>query len=308
LIRRSRKKRKRESYLDWWQRRIRTISGFENEAKKLFVETGAAYPVKGTWVVMKLALIAYYIGLYSSIIKSIFEKAYYVDFFAGPGLNQIDETHDLILGSPLLADRGPKPNRKFDKLILVESNNQRAAALGKLLPTAQVIPYEINTKGIEEILTALPSGVPSLVFVDPEGLELHWNTLERILGRWCDVMINFQSSGIGRTFASARNSTAYNATLDQFFGTPAWRKCRTEDDLLALYVGQLEKHRDLVIPIRVQGPGIFHYHIIVAVRKTKGTQGWVEAIHRAKVKIEAATSDDVKSLLDVYHKRQATLF
>jgi three-Cys-motif partner protein len=190
----------------------------------------------------------------------------------------------------------------------VESNDRRAVALRKLLPSAQIIPYDINGQGIEEVLSALPQGVPSLLFVDPEGLEIHWRTLERILGRWCDVMINFQSSGIGRTVASARNSKTYDATLDQFFGTTEWRSCYTEEDLLGLYIAQLNMHRDLVIPIRVQGPGIFHYHIIVSVRKTKGAQGWVEAIYRAKTKIEAATSSDAKQLLDVYHKRQATLF
>ena len=269
--------------------------------------TGVAYSVKGPWVVMKLALIAYYIGLYSSIIKSRFEKAYYVDFFAGPGLNRIEDTGDLILGSPLLADRGPKADRKFDKLILVENDDQRSNALRKLLPLAQVIPHDINVGGVEEVLSSLPLNVPSLVFVDPEGLEIHWRTLERILSRWCDAIINFQSSGIQRTVASARNSPAYDATLDDFFGTREWRDCQTEEDLLALYVAQLGKHRDVVVPIRVQGPGIFHYHIIIAIRKTKGSQRWVEAIYRAKTKIEEATSGDVKPLLDVYHKRQMML-
>lgn len=303
----SRKGRKKETYLDWWQRRIRTLSGFEDEAKRLFAVTGVAYSVKGPWVVMKLALIAYYIGLYSSIIKSRFEKAYYVDFFAGPGLNRIEDTDDLILGSPLLADRGPKAGRKFDKLILVENDDRRVNALGKLLPLAQVIPHDINARGVEEVLSSLPLNVPSLVFVDPEGLEIHWKTLERILSRWCDVIINFQSSGIQRTVASARNSLAYDATLDHFFGTWQWRDCQTEEDLLDLYVAQLGKHRDVVVPIRVQGPGIFHYHIIIAVRKTKGSQTWVEAIYRAKTKIEEAASGDVKPLLDVYYKRQMTL-
>jgi three-Cys-motif partner protein len=303
-----RKKRRKETYLDWWQRRIRTLSGFEDEAKRLFAETGVAYPVRGSWAVMKLALIAYYIGLYSSIIKSRFEKAYYVDFFAGPGLNRIEDTNDLILGSPLLADRGPRADRKFDKLILVENDEQRILALRKLLPSAHIVTNDINAEGVDEVLSTLPQNIPSLVFVDPEGLEIHWRTLERMLERWCDVMINFQSSGIGRTVASARNSTAYDATLDHFFGTQKWRDFQTEEDLLSLYVAQLGKHREVVIPIKVQGPGIFHYYIIVAVKKTKGTQGWVEAIHRAKTKIEAATSDDVKGLLDVYHKRQATLF
>jgi three-Cys-motif partner protein len=303
-----RKARRKETYMTWWHKRIRTLSGFEDEAKRLFAQTGKAYPVKGTWAVMKLALIAYYIGLYSSIIKNRFPQAYYIDFFAGPGLTRIEETGDLILGSPLLADRGPKADRKFDKLILVEHDVKRAAALKKLLPSSQVVPHDINSEGIKAVLSSLPQNAPSLVFVDPEGLEIHWKTMEQILNRWCDVIINFQTSGIQRIVASARNSAKYDETLDLFFGTWEWRDCHIEEELLALYVAQLGKHREVVVPIRVQGPGIFHYHMIVAVRKTKGTQQWIDAIDRAKAKIEEATSDDVKPLLDVYHKRQATLF
>ena len=298
--------RKKQTYFEWWQSRIRKLSGFENEAKQLFANTGEAYPVKGAWVVMKLALIAYYVGLYSTIIKKLFAKAYYVDFFAGPGLNRITDTADIIFGSPLLADRGPAQEKKFDKLILVEPNAKRNEALAKLLPAALIIPEDINTGGIDRVLELLPDDAPSLVFVDPEGLEIHWNTLVKIFARWCDMIINFQSSSIERSVATARTDISREPSLDLFFGTADWRNCLNEDSLLELYVTRLKQYRPVVIPIRVQGPGIFHYHIIVAVKKTKGPQGWIEAIERAKNKIEAATSDDLKPLLDVYHRRQTT--
>lgn len=143
--------------------------------------------------------------------------------------------------------------------------------------------------------------------MDPEGLELRWTTLEKMLGRWCDIIINFQSVSILRIFGSAANNPSYERSLDNFFGTGNWRACTGEDDLLALYVQRVGKFRDVVIPIKVQGPGVFHYHMIVGVRKTRGTQGWIEAIHRAKQKIEQATSKDAEGYLDIYHARQLTL-
>jgi len=99
--------RKKQTYFQWWQSRLQTLAGFKNEAGGLYEKTRIAYPV-GPWAILKLALVAYYADVYSSIIKSRFKKSYYVDFFAGPGLNQIRETGDIVLGSPLLADRVPR--------------------------------------------------------------------------------------------------------------------------------------------------------------------------------------------------------
>lgn len=282
---------------------MQTLAGFKDEASTLYQKTGTAYPV-GAWAILKLALVAYYVDVYSSIIKSRFKQSYYVDFFAGPGLNQIRETGDIVLGSPLLADRVPKKNKKFDRLILVESDGNKSKALQTLLPTANVIPYDINVEGIAKVLAAIPSkGTPGLVFVDPEGVEIQWKTLEMILDRWCDIMINFQTSSIAR-ISNAKHRT--NA-LDAFYGTHEWRNCVGGDDLLRLYVRRLSARRDYAIPIRVQGPGVFHYHIIIGVRKTQGSQEWVDAIYRARDKIEQATSRDAEQFLDIRYKRQASL-
>jgi len=296
------KGRKKQTYLEWWQSRLQTLAGFKDEARGLYEKTGVAYPV-GAWAILKLALVAYYVDLYSSIIKSNFERSYYVDFFAGPGLNQIRETGDIVLGSPLLADRVPKKNKKFDHLILVESDPDKSKALQTLLPSARVLPYDSNSEGITKVLASIPSkSIPGLVFVDPEGVELQWNTLEIILGQWCDVMINFQTSSISRI-----TDNIHADALDAFYGIREWRNCVGGDNLLRLYVQRLSAFRDFVIPVRVQGPGVFHYHIIIGVRKTQGSQDWVDAIYRARDKIEQATSRDAEHFLDIKYKRQASL-
>lgn len=300
-------KRRTKSYHEWWLDRIKILSGFQNEARNLYLTTHAAYPV-GPWAILKLALVAYYIDVYTSIIKKIFPKSYYVDFFAGPGLNEIKETGDLVLGSPLLADRVPSQNKKFDKLLLVDTDPTRTSALGKLLPSATIVQRDINTTGIDVITTQLmePS-IPSLVFVDPEGLAIHWSTLERIFSCWCDVMINYQPTSVRRIVGSAKGNPVYEQSLNDFFGSDAWNACSGDDELLGLYVQNLQQHREVVIPIKVQSPEAFHYYIIIAVRKTAGSQGWVDAIYRAKANIEQATSDDAKRFLDVYMGRQATI-
>jgi len=300
-------KRRTKPYHKWWLDRIKTLSGFQNEAKNLYLTTGLAYSV-GPWALLKLALVAYYISVYTSIIKKIFATSYYVDFFAGPGLNTIGDTGDIVLGSPLLADRVPSESKKFDKLLLVEKDIARANALARLLPSATVISQDINTAGISSILAQLTdSNVPSLVFVDPEGLAVRWSTLEKMLSRWCDVMINYQPTSVRRIVGSYRTNAVYEQSLNDFFGSDAWKACSDDDELLGLYVQNLEQYREVVIPVRIQSPEAFHYYIIIAVRKTGGSQGWIDAIYRAKGKIEQATSDDAKRFLDVYMRRQATM-
>lgn len=300
-------KRRTKSYHDWWLDRIKTLSGFQNEARSLYLSTRVAYPV-GPWAILKLALVAYYIDVYTSIIKKIFSKSYYVDFFAGPGLNEIKETGDVVLGSPLLADRVPSQNKKFDRLLLVENDPTRTHALGRLLPSATVISQDINSAGINSIITQLAEpNVPSLVFVDPEGLAIHWSTVEKILSCWCDIMVNYQPTSVRRIVGSARSNAVYEQSLNDFFGSDKWKAYSNDEELLGLYVENLRKHREVVIPIKVQSPEAFYYYIIIAVRKTSGSQGWIQAIQRAKANIEQATSDDAKRLLDVYMGRQATI-
>ena len=51
---------------------------------------------------------------------------------------------------------------------------------------------------------------------------------------------------------------------------------------LGLYQSQIKRHKDYAIPLKVQGLKGLRYYIIVAVRKTRGTQRWIDAIYRAK--------------------------
>ncbi|MGD0511459.1 MAG: hypothetical protein ABSA33_06505, partial [Candidatus Micrarchaeaceae archaeon] len=97
----------------WWIDRIGVLKGYQEEANRLYQQTGTAFSV-GSQAILKLSLLAYYLTVYTDIIKSNFEQAYYVDLFAGCGLTQINTTGDIVLGSAMLASQVPKPERKFD--------------------------------------------------------------------------------------------------------------------------------------------------------------------------------------------------
>ncbi len=238
-------------------------------------------------------------------MKKKFEEAYYMDVFAGPGLTKIKGTNDLIFGSPLIADRATKSKRKFDKLILIEKNRERSATLEELLPNAIIINEDVNSGGLYEALNHLPKdrSVPFLAFVDPEGLEMHWKTLELLLNRWSDVIINYQPSAIRRAVGSG-----YYKTLTNFFGTEEWASCKSDKEYMDLYRRQIGEYKDYTIPIRVQGPRGFHYYIIVAVRRTSGNQGWIDAIKRAKQNVEKTDYKNAERLLRIFKGEQHTLF
>src|SRR5690606_34629237 len=63
----------------------------------------------------------------------------------------------------------------------------------------------------------------NLAFLDPEGLELKWETVEKLgsLGRM-DLIINFSTSGVIRNARQMINM-GQTTTIDDFFGTPEWK-------------------------------------------------------------------------------------
>jgi three-Cys-motif partner protein len=303
------KGRRKKDYLQWWMDRINTLKGFKEEATRLYNITNTAYET-GPWGVLKLAILAYYVDVYTTIIKAKFGETYYLDLFAGPGLDLIKATNDVIFGSPLIADRATRTTKKFDKIILIEKDKAFANALEKLLPQAIIIPEDVNSGGLDKALGMFPKGrsIPFLAFVDPEGLEIQWSTLRLLLESWSDVIINYQPSAVRRAVGSISTSESFATTLTKFFGTSDWSSYGTEEDYLELYKKQIGSFKDYVIPIKVSGPKGFYYYIIVAVRKTSGMQGWINAIYRAKENIEKASYKDAEQFLLIFSGKQRTLF
>jgi three-Cys-motif partner protein len=306
--------RRRKSYLEWWMERLNELHGYEQQSKIFYSLTHQANPTD-SWAILKLVVIANYTDIYTSIIKSRFEKAYYLETNAGSGLNRIEDVDDIIVfGSAMVA--ATKPKKKFDGYILIEKNPKYCEALGKLLPNAMILKGDANSdvlnrqnsdlRGLRYALSTIPARMPVLAFVDPFGMDIRWDTLELLLNRWSDVIINFQN--VARTVGSISYNPKYRNTLSRFFGTAEWQSCTSSEDYLNLYVQQIKKYKDFTIPIKIQGLGNYHYYLIVAVKKTKGTQGWISAILRVKENVEKATYKDVKKFIDIFRKKQATLF
>jgi len=286
----------------WWIERAKLLKGSQDEVEKVFQRTHQAYLV-GPWAIMKLALLGYYVQIYTNILGKS-KTINYVDLFAGPGVDQIKGTKFVIMGSPLLAQRAPRRNH-FTNLALCELNNDYAQALRTILPGSRVIDKDINEEGLDQLQEFLNSHRGhSLVFADPEGLDLKFGTLIQIFGlTYCDVLINYQPTSLNRVLGQVAQNPRMADPLTSYFGTPAWKVGGDGDQLLELYCSQIKKFRDNVVAVKVQGTRLFHYYIILATRKIKREETeqeeWVKSFQRAKERVERVDSQTARSFLEI---------
>jgi three-Cys-motif partner protein len=107
---------------------------------------------------------------------------YYVDLFAGPGVCQIEESGRRLPGSPLIAARAPK---SFNHLLLCELENELADAcesrLRRLAPGIPATVFRGNCNDrIGEIRRQIPRGALTLAFIDPQGLDIEFDTIRQL--------------------------------------------------------------------------------------------------------------------------------
>lgn len=106
----------------------------------------------------------------------------YVDLFGGPGICQLRESRRRIPGSVLLAAWAPK---SFSRILACEKDPELAKACQTRLKTTEaakcskVFIGDCNV-AIDELVAEIPAGALTLAFVDPEGLHIHFQTLQTL--------------------------------------------------------------------------------------------------------------------------------
>jgi three-Cys-motif partner protein len=134
---------------------------------------GLAARVVGPWSKDKLRVVGSYMGIFTGSMKSKWNGLTYVDLFAGPGICVIEGTKDELRGSPLLALDTKKP---FDTILCVEQDDDARDALDQRVhrhtrgKTAEVLAGDCN-EIIGQVISKMPRGFLSLVFIDPEGVS-----------------------------------------------------------------------------------------------------------------------------------------
>lgn len=184
----------------------------------------------------KLTILKGYMARFTTAMKDKPWRALnYVDLQAGPGKNEFSPSEDVMLGSPLLA---LTTRFSYDNLFLVEMGIDEFNALdtrvGASERDSRVMLYnedcnlavdtvverigQIDREFIDGIWPCL-----NLAFLDPEGLEIEWQTVKKLASlQRMDLIINFSTSGITRNARLAVDNEDFT-TVDRFFGTRNWR-------------------------------------------------------------------------------------
>ncbi|GAB4504414.1 MAG: hypothetical protein Fur0043_14080 [Anaerolineales bacterium] len=189
----------------------------------------------GAWTRDKL----YYLNAYlDRFIVSMRHKnwrtIHYIDLFSGPGKNRLPDG-SVLLGSPLLALAQKQPFDRYFFSDLEQENidalKQRCAAYPDEFPKISFYTGDANqrvkevVRVIEKIDKPITDKWPSLnlAFLDPEGLELHWSTVEKLAERRTDMIIYYPQMGITRE-APLEIDQQPPTKIDLFFGDTGWRK------------------------------------------------------------------------------------
>ncbi len=263
-----------------------------------------------SWSIVKLLILGGWSYVYTTIIPHYFKEYWYVDLLAGSGTVRVKETGDIVLGSPFVAHFFAR--QPFTKYFLVELNRERYNALHARATRVigppdrvRVLPYDCN-KYIPRLIRSVERGTHFLAFVDNEGLDVYWSTIECLLGADCDILINFPTTGVRRVLGAAREGDESQAeALTRFFGGDLWREAAGEEELLEIYLQQLaSRYRELrgkgayVSSIRV-GSRRFYYDIILICKCGPYVRAW----EYLKEKLEWRDPNIVRYTLDLLKGR-----
>lgn len=197
------------------------------------------------WAVEKLELLRYYLGGTSArgggfmVATKRAPARYYIDLFAGPGQSRLEDGQTLD-GSPLIA---AKATPSFDRLYWVEANARNVASLRAHrldFPSRRIdVVHSDANSAVDAILAHLPRNAPTLAFLDPEGAELAWSTVEKLArhgpGYKIELFMLFAyNMGIVRLMPRDRRKMIYQEKLDQLMpDARGWRDVYSQRDELS---------------------------------------------------------------------------
>lgn len=180
----------------------------------------------GPWVRDKLGICEAYFSRFTKASKKA-KAAFYVDGFAGSGMNRLP-WGELVRGTALLGLDAAPP---FTKCLMLEEKKVNVDALRARTAhddRAIVARGDVNLDLIPLIEAFAHPMAPILTVLDQEGLELHWPTVEKLanyrVGRFkTELLILFNAPGLLRLLPLYGPDAVSAAALDAFFGDDRWR-------------------------------------------------------------------------------------
>lgn len=314
------RKKERLSNLEWMDKHIAMN---RNLVKELLKTSKVAYEV-GNKTPLKLISIGYFTSVYTTIMNRYFKEWYYLDLFAGCGMNFIDNS-EYFPGSPFVALEASKKNT-FSKMLFVEKDpcyinalEERFKHIAKINDEYIYLKLENKNESIcrffncdykefirdTDFFSQLKSkkfDKHALVVIDPEGFEIGWIEFTYFLECKCDIFFSFMTGSIRREWGKARkgvsSSTSY---MNNLFGGTEWKLANKSDDLVEIFCVKIKEYypKKITIPISIVGENKSKiYHLIFITNKTKGNNPWLSSVHELKKRIESSGGKLVKASLN----------
>lgn len=305
--------------MDWLKKHMQqlevTNSQFKTDIEEIMKIQPDIYNEFNEWTPLKLVLLNYALDVCTSIIKNYFDDKYYVDLFAGSGMNKMKNKKDFLIGSPLISTL--KYRDKFSKLFFCENNLSLFDALKERMDYFKEQKLSVTPKNCNDCLNDIikeidNNGSYSFFFIDPHCMEFNWESMKKVLNLRSDIVFTLMSGQIIRTVQLAKKyKECAGEGLNVFFGDESWKSIESTDDLVKVYSENIVKEKDdcIVKDIKIQSKKFnFVYHMLFITHKTKNGSPWLRALEKPKKEIESNSDKSVEMALELITKRQRTLF
>ena len=307
--------------LEWLKKQLNPILNFGQT-----IADNATTNEYGNYTALKLIAVHYTATVFSKVARHKDRKmegfggAVYVDLFAGAGVVTLTDTNDVVAGSAPCAIMN---KFGFDYSVLVEKDEEKCKHLKeRMSKIPNVCDFDVINGDCNEVIGDVLDKITTkvdnpiiLAFVDPEGLEIKFETLMALNDRFqsCDFLINFSSSGVSRVAGIAQGDKhdVTQILTNLFYKNsaellPELAK-KTPVKKYAEQVQEiLDKKKGDIIPIHASGNRIV-YHLLCYTRQTKGGSGYINAFSDLKKRMERLDRDLVISALDQMHGRSSSL-
>jgi three-Cys-motif partner protein len=212
------------------------------------MKTKASKTWGGPWTVEKLDAFEKYVKAYLTIMNSQKKKysgwptTIYFDGFSGSGqkdYNKKDiqegdiqslffeniEQEELMTykGSP---ERVLSSDMKFDEYYFVDIDEKAIKELksrlnrkGLITENCHFIQGDVNQE-LKKFSEILDEGKASLVFLDPFGMQINWESIEILKGKRVDLWILLPSGVIVNRLLNREGKLRFSKKLEKFFGLP----------------------------------------------------------------------------------------
>lgn len=188
--------------------------------------------IVGKWSEEKLELLEKYLQAYVRIMnkqKQKWLKAFhFIDAFAGSGQARAKDEERYIAGSPLRAIQCEPP---FDCLWFIELSSKRVGKLKELqqeFPNRciKILQGDCNKTLRQKIIPLITreSKQRGLVFLDPYGLQVEWQTVVALAeAKTFDVFVNFPLMAVTRILKRDEPPKDWaKERLNKVFGNDKW--------------------------------------------------------------------------------------